>query len=247
MHLCIGALFLVFPHPSSPSFKHLSPGFFQLSPHPTTPFPRRTSLSDIDFPVPEMRVACRLAPPPSRPDCPPLLLTGASNRHAGLSGGLQPIINIGVVVEREDLVTVKVRAEAHKFVSAGRSLHPLRVRNCWTSSIASTLRTIPICLSRSNARSGTPTRPSAVWTAGAARQAPQPTSRKISLAQRREGLLLDDRLDRREELLRTRTDNVPPRNVDKRRSPRLKDAPRLLDKRVDRKPVRVAAQHAATR
>ena len=87
------------------------------------------SLSRLGFPVPEMRVACRLAPPPSRPDCPPLLLTAASNRHAGLSGGLQPIINIVVVVEREDLVTVKVRAEAHKFVSAGRSLHPLRVRN----------------------------------------------------------------------------------------------------------------------
>ena len=90
--------------------------------------PNTASLSRLGFPVPEMRVACRLAPPPSRPDRPPLLLIAASNRHAELRL-LQPIINIGVVVEREDLVTVKVRAEAHKLVSAGRSLHPLRVRN----------------------------------------------------------------------------------------------------------------------
>ena len=78
------------------------------------------------------------------------------------------------------------------------------------------------------------------------RQAAQPTSRTSSLAQRRE-VLLDDQLDRREELLRTRTDNALARNVDKRRSPRLKDAPRLPDERVDRKFVRVVSPPAATR
>ena len=43
------------------------------------------------------------------------------------------------------------------------------------------------------------------------RQAAQPTSRTSSLAQRREGLLLDDTLDRREELLRTPPDTAAAR------------------------------------
>ena len=155
-------------------------------------------------------------------------------RHAELRL-LQPIINMELVeVEREDPALVKVRAEAQDKLRLGREqLPPLPRPSCWTSSTATTLRTIPICLSRSNARSGTPTRASAVWTAGAAAGGAADVPDKLARPKRRAFFLTNASTAERSCSAHTPT---PPRSVDKRCSPRLKDTPSLLDKRVDRKP-----------